>query len=140
MKIYVAKTEEEIKSCFPVMKELRNNLEIEEFLSVYKEANTNDGYQLAFCFDSQKVTAVMGYRILFDYVHGKHLYIDDLVTTKDSRSRGLGADLLKFAESEAKKLECSGLRLCTGIENEAGKRFYEKNNWNLRAIVYKKKI
>jgi len=37
----------------------------------------------------------MGYRLLHDFVHGRHLYIDDLVVTSRLRSSGLGAELLK---------------------------------------------
>jgi hypothetical protein len=40
----------------------------------------------------------------------------------------------------AKELDCKGLRLCTGIENEQGKKFYERNGWSLRAVAYKKKL
>lgn len=82
----------------------------------------------------------MGYRIITDFVHGRHLYIDDLVTSEEVRSQGHGATLLKYAEAMAKQKGCSNLRLCTGIDNEGGKRFYEKNSWNLRAVVYKKKL
>jgi hypothetical protein len=42
--------------------------------------------------------AIMGYRILNDFVREKHLYIDGLVTTAKCRSSGMGATLLGFAE------------------------------------------
>jgi GNAT superfamily N-acetyltransferase len=87
-----------------------------------------------------KVIAVMGYRILFDFVHGKHLYIDDLVTTEACRSKGYGAQLLSFAERKAQRQGCQGLRLCTGVENENGKRFYERHGWNPRTLAYKKRV
>lgn len=35
---------------------------------------------------------------------------------------------------------CQVLRLCTGIENERGAQFYEKNNWAKRAYAYTKKL
>lgn len=82
----------------------------------------------------------MGYRVLCDFVHGRHLYIDDLVTDENIRSKGYGATLLKEAEKIAQENGCTNLRLCTGIDNDRGKTFYEKNNWNLRAVVYKKKL
>ncbi len=82
----------------------------------------------------------MGYRILFDFVHDKHLYIDDLVVASSLRSQGFGKQLLDFAEVEARRLGCRGLRLCTGVENEGGKRFYERSGWAPRALAYKKKL
>lgn len=37
-------------------------------------------------------------------------------------------------------LNCKSLRLCTGIENDRGVKFYEKNNWVKRAYAFTKKI
>ena len=130
----------DLERAFPVMKELRTHLDKEAYLSGYDEAHRNGGYKMVVIERGGEILAVMGYRILTDYVHGRHLYVDDLVTTKDHRSAGHGARLLKFAENEARQLGCSGLRLCTGIENEAGKKFYEREGWALRAVAYKKKL
>lgn len=130
----------ELDSCFSVMNELRPHVSKEQYLSIYYEAHHANGYEIVGFKKDSQVVAVMGYRFLQDLVHGKHLYIDDLVCTETMRSQGLGARLLKYAEEVAFTSGCTGLRLCTGIENESGKKFYEKNNWNLRAIVYKKKI
>lgn len=132
-------TPEDLKQCYPVMKELRGNLEYQTFSDIYQAAHKADGYEIIALKQSDQVVALMGYRFLYDYVHGKHVYIDDLVTTAAIRSQGAGAKLLKYAEKIAEKNNCKNLRLCTGIENEQGKKFYERNGWNLRAIVYKKK-
>ena len=78
--------------------------------------------------------------MLHDFVHGRHLYIDDLITDPRLRSRGYGAQLLRHAEELAPTLGCHNLRLCTGIENERGKGFYERAGWKLRAVVYKRKL
>ncbi len=82
----------------------------------------------------------MGLRYLHNYVHKYHLYIDDLVVKKDIRSQGGGAILLEFAEDLAKAKSCTGLRLCTGIDNKEGIRFYERENRSARTLAYKKKI
>ena len=60
--------------------------------------------------------------------------------TEKCRSKGIGAELLRQAEKVAQATDCQGLRLCTGIENEAGKRFYEREGWELRSFAYKKKM
>jgi ribosomal protein S18 acetylase RimI-like enzyme len=137
--IFVRKPED-LKRCFPVMKELRPHLEYQAFVDIYQKAHEADGYEIVALEKGGQIIALMGYRFLYDYVHGKHVYIDDLVTTESARSQGAGSELLKYAESIAQKNNCKNLRLCTGIENELGKKFYERNSWNLRAVVYKKKI
>lgn len=139
-KLLLASSVEELKRCFPVMKELRTALHLEDFLGIYDAAHSKDNYEIVALEENGEILAVMGYRILYDFVHGKHIYIDDLVTTSSSRSQGLGKDLLQYAETKAIELACKGLRLCTGIENELGKKFYEANGWKLRALAYKKKL
>ncbi len=52
----------------------------------------------------------------------------------------LGAKLLKYAEQISKQELCETLRLCTGIDNERGIKFYEKNGWTRRAYAYSKKL
>ena len=140
LKINLMKNLEDLKRCYPVMKELRLNLEFKTFIAIYEQAHKADGYEIVALEKQGQVIALMGYRFLYDYVHGKHVYIDDLVTTEKARSQGAGAQLLKYAETIAEKNNCQNLRLCTGIENEQGKKFYDRCNWNLRAVVYKKKI
>jgi GNAT superfamily N-acetyltransferase len=129
----------DLEQFFSVLKELRTDLAYADFLNLYQQANAQ-GYTLVGLEYDNKILAVMGYRIITDFVHGRHLYIDDLVCTEFHRSQGLGAQLLKHAEELAKKMECRGLRLCTGIENDRGKKFYDRHGWNLRAVAYKKKL
>ncbi len=130
---------EQSKSVFAIMKELRTHLDETKYLELLQSAKAN-GYQLVGAFDGEQCVGLMGYRVLFDFVHGKHLYIDDLVVTSSIRSKGLGTQMLAFAKEVAASNNCSRLRLCTGIDNDSGKHFYEKNGWDLKAVVYKTKI
>lgn len=139
-KIFTAQSKADLERCYPVMKELRPHLTFEEYLSIYQEANANDGYQIVAVEEQNKILAVMGYRFLSDYVRGKHVYIDDLVSTETARSQGLGAELLKYAERIAEDEGCRSLRLCTGIDNIRGIRFYERNGWTQRSFAYVKKL
>ncbi|HVK60331.1 MAG TPA: GNAT family N-acetyltransferase [Bdellovibrionales bacterium] len=131
---------DELDRVFPLMKELRTALDIDEFKRLVMLAHTADGYRLVVLERGGKPVALLGYRILHDLVHGSHLYVDDLVTTKDQRSAGHGAELLRFAEAEARRLGLTGLRLCTGVENESAIRFYEREGWSARALAFKKKV
>ncbi len=136
----VSSEKNELQLCFSVLQELRTHLTYESFLRLYTQAQKYEGYQLITAKKNKKIIGIMGYRILHDFVHGKHLYIDDLVATQSERSNGIGSALLQHAEKIALLAGCTGLRLCTGVENELGKKFYEKNDLSLRAVVYKKKF
>lgn len=138
--LFLAKTKADLEKCFPVMKELRPHLSFDEYLEIYNEAHSSDGYEIVAIESEGKVLAALGYRILSDFVRGRHIYVDDLVSSESVRSKGLGAQLLKYAESIAEEMGCKSLRLCTGIENERGVQFYEKNGWTKRAYAYTKKL
>lgn len=130
---------DEIKSVYLVLKELRPHITEEQFVTIYNHARTADEFTFYAYFDNGQCLGLMGLRYLYDYVHQFHLYIDDLVVIPQQQSRGIGAKLLKFAENLAQEKKCTGLRLCTGVENERGKRFYERESWVSRAVVFKKR-
>ena len=76
------------------MSELRMHLKKNNFLTTIRHMET-EGFKLAFIEDEGKVVVVAGYRIYTNLFMGKHLYIDDLVTMANSRSRGYGEQMLK---------------------------------------------
>lgn len=130
---------ENIESVYPLMQQLRPNLTLQQFTSIYHQAKSANQYTLWGYFEQDTCVGIMGLRTLFDYVHLKHLYIDDLIVDQTKRSSGVGAQLLNHAEHLAQKENCTGLRLCTGKENQRGIEFYEKEKWTQRALVFKKK-
>lgn len=139
-RLFVVQTKADLEKCYPVLKELRPHLSFEDYISIYEQSHASDGYEIAAIEVKNQILAVMGYRFLSDFVRGKHVYVDDLVSTEKARSQGLGAELLKFAESVAEETGCKSLRLCTGIENERGVKFYDRNGWTKRAFAYAKKL
>ena len=138
MNIIEIKTPDAIEKSYRVLKELRDSLTFQNFIYLYEAAKEKSDFKMVGVFEGGQCVAVMGYRILFDFIHEKHLYVDDLVVTVEKRSTGIGADLLKFAEQKARELQCKGLRLCTGIQMKDAQRFYEKHGWQAKAIAYKK--
>lgn len=138
MKIKEISIPEQAALAYELIKELRPKLSQNDFETLSQEAKNRDDYKLVGLFEENVCLAIMGYRVLYDLVHGKHLYIDDLVVTAKRRSKGLGKLLLDFAEHQSQKLNCKTLRLCTSTENLDGIRFYQKNEWQQRAVVFKK--
>ena len=130
----------ELPTAYPIVRELRTELESAEFEKLYVAANRADSYRLVGAFENGECIGVIGFRVLHDLVHGRHFYIDDLVVSQEHRSRGIGAKLLQYAEETAARADCRKLRLSTGIENEAAKRFYEREGWNLRSVTFKKQL
>jgi ribosomal protein S18 acetylase RimI-like enzyme len=135
---------DDLTRAFPIVKELRPHLDQAEFSRLVLLAAAADGYRLVAreerSGNERRLVAVMGCRILHDLAQGSHLYVDDLVVSKGARSRGHGAELLRWAEGEARRLGLSGLRLCTRLENDPARRFYEREGWEARSVAYKKQV
>ena len=130
----------ELEQAYGVLHELRTELTWEVFLKIYEQARKADGYTVTAGWLGSRMVAVMGHRVLHDFVHGKHLYIDDLVVAADARGQGLGAQLLEEARGIAIEKSCTRLRLSTGIQNADAMRFYEREGWLRRSVTYKQKV
>jgi len=130
----------ELEQVFGVLRELRTDLSWEVFLKIHREAVASNGYTFTAAWADNRIMAVMGHRVLHDFVHGKHLYIDDLVVSADYRGRGIGAQLLEEARHIAIEKGCGLLRLSTGLQNEGAMRFYEREGWQRKSVTYKQKV
>jgi hypothetical protein len=79
MKIAFAETPEQLKRCYPALKELRPHLDEKDYLSVM-QTMMQEGVKVAMLEDSEQVPTVACFRIAHYLYPGKNLYIDDLVT------------------------------------------------------------
>lgn len=130
-------SEQELELAYPVLVLLRPHLTKESCRDIFF-ASREAGYTLLGMVEEERCVALMGFRILTDFVHGKHLYIDDLVVLPARRSQGIGEKLLEKAEVIARKEGCRGMRLCTGTENTRAITFYECCGWKPKALAFKK--
>src|SRR5688572_4636444 len=99
---------------YELLRVLRPRLSREDFDHIYENSSKNDQYKLVGYYDNERLVGVVGFRVLYDLVHLKHLYIDDLVVHPDHQRRGIGATLLEYVQQQARALNCTRLRLCTG--------------------------
>jgi GNAT superfamily N-acetyltransferase len=121
--IKIAESEEEIRRCFPVMKQLREKLSAEEFAKRVAEQG-REGYKLAFLERDGQVVAVAGFRIYNMLATGRTMYVDDLVTDANARSQGFGEALLKWLIELSRKQKCETFSLDSGTHRRRAHRFY----------------
>ena len=124
--IHIADTDERIARCFPVMRELRTHLAEPEFVPRVRRQQAG-GYRLAYLEDGARVCAVAGFRLIDNLVHGRVLYVDDLVTDASLRSQGHGKALLEALIQRAKDEGCQCLELDSGVQRFEAHRFYLAN-------------
>ena len=125
MQIALATTDETINACYPVMYELRPHIDEAEFLTRVREQE-KEGYRLAVLSENETPVAIAGFRINTNLVCGRFLYVDDLVTLPDRRSRGHGATLLNWLRDYAREQNCQQLELDSGLHRLDAHRFYER--------------
>lgn len=119
----IAKDDDEILSCYPVMAELRPHVRPEEFLPRVRRQMEIAGYKLA-CLVDVEVKAVAGFRVSECLAWGKFLYVDDLVAKGGERSKGYGGALFDWLVGYAKEEKCDEFHLDSGVQRFAAHRFY----------------
>lgn len=124
IKIVLAKEEQEILDCYPVMAELRPHIKREEFLPRVKTLMEIANFQMVYLSDDAVVKAVAGFRISEWLARGKYLEIEDLVTAEGNRSKGYGGQLFDWLVNHAKEHDCDQMRLVSHVNRFHAHRFY----------------
>jgi GNAT superfamily N-acetyltransferase len=138
--IFLAEDDDQIRGCYPVMLQLRPHVEPDEFLARVKRQREIAGYELVYITDratdgaadgARKVKAVAGFRISESLAWGKFLYVDDLVSKSDERSKGYGGALFDWLVQHAKENNCDQFHLDSGVQRFAAHRFYLAKRMNI---------
>jgi len=88
-------TDQEIRDAFPLMSTLRDRVRRETFLAEIRRQQLQ-GYELIGAFEGDRLVALAGVRRSHTLSRGEHLFVDDLVTATDARSRGHASELLRW--------------------------------------------
>lgn len=136
MEIRLAKSEAEIGRCFPLMVQLRPHLTLQTFLAAVglQEKST---YLLVYIEDEGAVKGVAGFRIQEMLAYGSFLYVDDLVTDENQRSKGYGGALLDWLLAYARSHGCTELQLDSGIQRFAAHRFYFQKRMHISSYHFR---
>ncbi|HYQ02827.1 MAG TPA: GNAT family N-acetyltransferase [Polyangiaceae bacterium] len=129
--IEICSTEAQIRACFPVMRELRPAFDERQFCEVVQRMSSTQGYLLVALRDEGAVRAALGMRSGESLAWGRYIYVDDLVTTEKSRSRGYGKLLLDWAAEYGKREGCAELHLDSGVQRFGAHRFYLRERMDI---------
>lgn len=135
VRVFEVESDEDIDRCFPVMVQLRPDLERREFVARVRRMAT-EGYRLAALEDGGVICAVAGFRV-HDMLHrGRNLHVDDLVTDEQHRSGGCGASLLHWLRERARAEQCSWLGLDSGVQRAGAHRFYFREGMSISSYHF----
>lgn len=129
-------TDAEAASCFELMRELRPHLRsTAEFVARWQR-QAAEGYRLLALWKNTMPVALAGFRVQENLVHGRYLYVDDLVTKESLRGSGYGGLLMTCLKQEARALDCTKLVLDTPLGNTLGHRFYYRQGLLATALRF----
>jgi GNAT superfamily N-acetyltransferase len=125
--IRIAESDADVQACFPVMSQLRPHLHAEEFLERVRRQE-RQGYRLLAGLvagrGGERVVAVAGFRPVEMLAWGPSIYVDDLITDAEERSRGHGEAMLDWLIDHARARGCTELHLDSGVQRFDAHRFY----------------
>ncbi|WP_462159747.1 GNAT family N-acetyltransferase [Pseudoalteromonas sp. GB56] len=113
-----------------VMQELRSQYTLDSLhLQIQKQQDA--GYHLVYALKDDKVAGVAGFVINEKLAWGKHIYIDDLVTSERYRSAGVGTFLMQWFRHFARQNDVQQIHLDSGVQRFAAHRFYLREGFNI---------
>jgi GNAT superfamily N-acetyltransferase len=123
----------------PVLTELRPHLDEASFAAIYAEGHPQ-GLRFLAAYDGDRCVGVAGWRILALTFAVRKLYVDDLVTTSDGRSKGVGHALLAELETRARAAGCTVLDLDSGVQRHDAHRFYLRERMHISSHHFTKAL
>ncbi len=110
-------------------KPIENNAEnIELFRGILEDKN----HHIIVAEEEGKIVSSCVCVIVPNLTHNQQPYalIENVVTNKDYRNRGLASDCLVFAKQIALNNNCYKMMLLTGSKKRSTHKFYQKNGYN----------
>ena len=137
--IIECKTDEEIRNTFEVMHQLRPHLNEHEYLPVVREIESQGGRLIA-AVDEDTVVGCSLFRQETRLFTGPMIYIDDLVTDENIRSRGVGSALIDWIENYAKQQSVKTITLDSGVQRSFAHKFYFRKGFTVTSFNFKKPV
>jgi GNAT superfamily N-acetyltransferase len=123
MEIRELTTEDEFRAAFPVMHELRDQLDEGEYLQLVAQMRPG-GYRLIAAEEDGRIVALAGIGIGVNFYYRRYLWVYDLITSEAERSKGHGLALMEYLEELARKEGCDTLALASALHRTDAHRFY----------------
>lgn len=123
----------------PVLRELRPHLTAEVFAAVYGEGHPQ-GLRYLAAYDGDRCVGVAGWRLVATTAVLRKLYVDDLVTTEASRSRGIGKALVDELAERARDAGCTMLDLDSNVSRADAHRFYAREGLEIVSYHFARRV
>lgn len=136
MDIAFAESDAEIRSCFTVMRHLRDVSDETVFLHRVR-AQQRSGYRLLALYQDGLPCALAGLRVGESLAWGRYVYVEDLVTLPEKRSGGYGSALLRWIYDFARSEGATQVHLDSGKDRSDAHRFYRRAGMDASSLHFK---
>lgn len=127
--------DKEGKTVFPLIQQLHPHLDEAKFQTLMGEM-VAQGYRMIGLYVEEKLVAVAGFSILTNLYLERHLYLYDLVSEADERSKGNGKKLLSYLHELSAEKGCKKITLSSRFDRVDAIRFYvEKMGYEKTSYV-----
>jgi GNAT superfamily N-acetyltransferase len=130
MRVRIAESDADLERVSGVLLELRTGFDRETLIERVK-AQMQSGYRVAYAESGGEVVCVAGFVVGTKLAWGKHVYVDDLVTSERHRGSGAGATMIAWLRSHARELGCEQMHLDCGVQRFASHRFYLRQGFHI---------
>ncbi|WP_312092389.1 GNAT family N-acetyltransferase [Niallia sp.] len=135
------RTVDEWKTAFPVMKQLRTKLDINVYLELVSDSVQKQGYRLIALYNQKEIVALCGFMPMITLYNGRFVWVCELITDRQHRSKGYGKVLLEYVHQWAIDNDYPIVSLSSGLQRIDAHRFYEeKMEYEKVSYVYLKRL
>ncbi len=128
--VRVLKSESELKALAPIISQLRPHFDLNELVARIK-IQRKRGYKLAYVVSGEKVLCVAGFVTGYKLAWGKHIYIDDLVTSEEHHSADAGKILMEWFKTYAKENGYETIHLDASVLGFSSHKFYLESGFHI---------
>ena len=128
--VNIAESDADLRKISGVLLHLRPAFDADGLIAQVKE-QMQLGYRIAYVESDGEVLCVAGFVVGKKLAWGKHIYVDDLVSAEDRRSKGAGATMIAWLKAHARQLGCDQLHLDSGVQRFAAHKFYLREGFSI---------
>ena len=130
MEVKLLQSEDELKAVTPILLQLRPHFDVKELVTRIK-IQQKRGYKLVYVVSGEKVLCVAGFVTGYKLAWGKHIYIDDLVTSEEHRSSGVGKVLMDWFKTYAVENGYKEIHLDSSVLRFHSHKFYFESGFHI---------
>ncbi len=98
------------------------------------------GAEMAVAMENGELCGLVVYRITINTMVGKKIYSEDLVADPNTRSKGVGRELMEFLKKEGRDRGCVSIELESGTQRDQAHKFYFREGFSIKAFGFKQPL